>query len=310
MDKEIIIMFSAGVARTRMMRPVLLLSFLVAGVVVALSFYAGPWTQKMLKARSLEINTDITNAMLQPGVFTNPAAGITAFIRSRDEKGYIYGIFFQDGRNPDKPVSYTAESGALVYRQGQTNLLMFNGHVQHYDKQAPNAGITFVNFDRYSYDLSQLTQITTSKNVRGRELYPSQLYARWFDKKTPQKQKKDIYLFANNAMLKAFYVIAYGFIVLAVFLPAQISRQGYTKRITVAALVALGLSFSHFPILTYGYDNIFFFAWLYLNPMIVIALALFVCLRGVGVFTRIKHHRATKKADRTPPATLSSLEVI
>ena len=303
MDREIIIMFSAGIGRTRLMRPVLMLAFLVAGLTLALTFYAGPWGQKMLKERALEINADITSTLLQPGVFTSPGKGITAFIRSRDDKGFLYGIFFQDKRNKDKPISYTAESGTLIYSAGKINLLMFNGHVQHYDKTAPQAGITLVKFQRYSYDISQLTHIKSSALSRSRELYPQELYRVWFDDKTSLKRKKNIFLFFSNAMLKALYIIAYAFIVLAIFLPAQVNRHGYTKRIALAIVAALALSFSHFPILTYAWSDIYFLILLYLNPIIASALAAFICLRGVGFIARYKHGSASKKIEKQPLTT-------
>ncbi len=300
MDKEIITMFAAGVATTRLMRPVVILSFFIITLILGLEFYIAPWTNQLLKQRSLEINADVANAMLRPGIFTNPARGITAFIRARDEKGFVYGVFFQDSRDKKKSVSYTAESGTLVYNKGKTHLLMFNGHAQHYDKNAEHGGITLIKFERYSYDLSQLVRVSSSAILGARELYPHQIYDRWFNEKTSAAQKKDIFLFVNRVLLRAFYVFAYGFIVLAIFLPAQINRQGYAKRIRFAIVVAIALFFSPFPLLTNATNNVYYFALLYIIPIVVTLLALFVCLRGVGFVARFKHRIATQKINELP----------
>lgn len=298
MDREIIIMFSTGVSRARLMRPVLFLALAIATLVMALGFVVAPWTNQLAKQRSLEINSDIANAMLRPGIFTNPTRGVTAFIRTRNEKGFLYGIFFQDARDPQKPVSYTAESGALIYEKSGTRLVMFDGHVQYIDKTSTRGGVTLVKFDRYSYNLSQLVKLSSSTFISGRELFPHQLYERWQNNKTPVAEKKDMFLFANNLALKAFYIIAYSLIALAVFLPAQINRQGYRKRIIFASATALALSVSHFPLLSIAFTNSFYFAWLYINPIIVSALAAFICLRGVGFIARIKHRAASKAREK------------
>ena len=303
LDSEIIAMFSVGISKWRIMRPALWFSFALAGMILILELYAAPWANRQLQSRALEINANIANAMLRPGLFTSPISGITAFIRKRDKDGQIYGIFFQDQRDPDKLISYTAQSGTLVRNQGRVELIMFNGHVQHYDRKAEKTGITLVKFDRYSYNLTHLSKPDSSNTLKLNELYPHQIFNRINDDDATPTQRRDATTFAHKIALNPLYIIAYALLALAIFLPAQINRGGYKKRIIIAIIIALAMRFSSFVFANLSADHILYLLAAYLIPLITSVITLWVILRNTNVIYRIRYHFAHRKALRQASAS-------
>ena len=299
LDNEITVLFSAGISRLRLGWPVMIVAGATAILLLGVGFYATPWAYRTMKVRLLQIDTDIASAMFRPGVFTNPTRGITAFIRARDDQGFIHGIFFQDSRDRDHPISYTAESGAVTSAEGRSELIMFNGHIQHYDRTVKNSGsgVTLIAFDRYSYDLSLLARARTAAAPRVQELYPDELLAFLNAASTTEKQKQKAIASFHERILKSIYVILYALLALAVFLPAQTNRKGYALRILLAVIAALIVRIGGIAMIDYVAGHSIQGALLtYALPIGMISATLFAISHGVGPIERIRHRIATARS--------------
>ena len=299
LDNEITVLFSVGISRLRLGWPVMIVAGATAILLLGVGFYATPWAYRTMKVRLLQIDTDIASAMFRPGVFTNPTRGITAFIRARDDQGFIHGIFFQDSRDRDHPISYTAESGAVTNAEGRSELIMFNGHIQHYDRTGKNSdsGVTLIAFDRYSYDLSLLARAHTTAAPRAQELYPDELLAFLNAASTTAKQKQKAIASFHERILKSIYVILYALLALAVFLPAQTNRKGYALRISLAVIAALIVRIGGIAMIDYVAGHSIQGALLtYALPIGMIGVTLFAISHGVGPIERIRHRIATARS--------------
>ena len=309
LDNEITVLFSVGISRLRLGWPVMIVAGATAILLLGVGFYATPWAYRTMKVRLLQIDTDIASAMFRPGVFTNPTRGITAFIRARDDQGFIHGIFFQDSRDRNHPISYTAESGAVTNAEGRSELIMFNGHIQHYDRTVKNntiknstgknsdSGVTLIAFDRYSYDLSLLARARTTAAPRAQELYPDELLAFLNAASTTEKQKQKAIASFHERILKSIYVILYALLALAVFLPAQTNRKGYALRISLAVIAALIVRIGGIAMIDYVAGHSIQGALLtYALPIGMIGVTLFAISHGVGPIERIRHRIATARS--------------
>ena len=301
LDNEITVLFSVGISRLRLGWPVMIVAGATAILVLGIGFYATPWAHRTMKTRLLQIDTDIASVMFRPGVFTNPTRGITAFIRTRDDQGFIHGIFFQDSRDLDHPISYTAESGVVTNEEGHSELIMFNGHIQHYDRTVKNSdsssGVTLIAFDRYSYDLSLLARARITAAPRAQELYPDELLTFLNAASTTAQQKQKAIASFHERILKPIYVILYALLALAVFLPAQANRGGYALRISLAVIAALIVRIGGIAMIDYAAGHSIQGAVLtYALPVGMIGAALFAISHGVGPIERIRHRIATARS--------------
>ena len=232
---EMTAMFSAGFSRASIMRPVMIFATLIALLFLLTAFYARPWSENMRRITIVQIRADVISTMLRIGSFTNPANGITAFIRDHDATGVIHGILLQDDRNPQQSVSYMAETGALLRSERAAKLIMFNGVIQHNDRSKAR-GITTLSFDKYSYDLSELMAPVGWTERRIRELYPQDLFLIPQDASPQDISARQA--MAHNYLALALYIFIYALLALDAITPVHGSQHSLTERIAIMSGVA------------------------------------------------------------------------
>jgi lipopolysaccharide export system permease protein len=154
-DSELIVMSAAGVSRWRVFRPLLALTLIVATFTIAVSAEIGPWTLRVLREQIARVNADIVSNVAIPGRFMTMDRALTFHIRERGPNGLMMGIFVFDARNPENETVYIAERGRITQSEQGTYLVLDQGLMQRRQNQTKSP--SFVEFQRYAFDLSQLT---------------------------------------------------------------------------------------------------------------------------------------------------------
>ena len=108
-----------------------------------------------------EIRADLVTRIVQPGRFVPLSSGaLTLHIRERLPNGQLLGIFIDDQRDPKERVTFLAEQGDIITKDDR-HLSAARGR-----QRAAAAGRgpdpNIVQFDRYAFDLSQLSSETQS----------------------------------------------------------------------------------------------------------------------------------------------------
>ncbi len=153
-DSELIVMNAAGVSRWRIFRPLLALTLIVASLSILVSAEVGPWTLRTLREQIARVNADIVSNVAVPGRFLSLEKGLTFHVRERGPNGLMMGIFVHDARTPENETTYIAERGRITQADKAAYLILDQGVMQRRQTgKAPN----FVEFQRYAFDLSQLT---------------------------------------------------------------------------------------------------------------------------------------------------------
>ncbi|MBS4082589.1 MAG: LPS export ABC transporter permease LptF [Rhizobiales bacterium] len=154
-DSELIVMNAAGVSRWRIFRPLFALTMIVATLTIAVSAEVGPWTLRTLREQISKVNADIVSNVAIPGRFMSMDRGLTFHVRERSPDGLMLGIFVFDARNQDNETTYIAERGRIVHSPQGAYLILDGGVMQR--RQGQNKSPNFVEFQRYAFDMSQLT---------------------------------------------------------------------------------------------------------------------------------------------------------
>ncbi|MGA2567931.1 MAG: LPS export ABC transporter permease LptF [Pseudolabrys sp.] len=170
-DSEIIVMNASGMSPWILFRAFLAAAVVVAILVTAISAYFAPKGLRMLREWLTEVHADVVGNLVQPGRFTNIAAGVTMRIRERHSNGQMVGIFLDDQRDPAQRVTVIADVGEVLNSPNGTFLVLQNGMVQRFE--AKERDPTMVVFDRYAFDLSTLIpgQQTITYSIRERYLW-------------------------------------------------------------------------------------------------------------------------------------------
>ena len=235
-ESELIIYFSTGLSRWAVARPVMMVASIVALLVLALNLWLTPIGLRALQASVFELREDLAGAILTDGTFNVPVAGLTVFIRERVSASELNGIMVHDNRDRSAPVTYMAEQGSLVRTQDGAQLIMVNGNLQQ--KGEKPGAISVLYFDKYSFDLSEFTQIT---NVIAYK--PNQRpFMELLDPDTHANSERDAQKFVKELHTRIstpFIVFTYAAIVLAALVGGPFRRRGAGWRITYAIIAAL-----------------------------------------------------------------------
>jgi|SRR6185295_4005711 len=154
-DSELIVMSAAGLSPWQVFKPLMLFSLLVAALSAAISIEIGPLSVRVLRDQMSAVTADIVNNVAQPGRFAAIDRGLTFHVRERGTGGTLRGIFVNDSRDPNAVTTYVADRGRIVSSDAGIFLVLEQGTMHRAAAQVRNASM--VEFERYAFDLSQLT---------------------------------------------------------------------------------------------------------------------------------------------------------
>ncbi len=171
-DSELIVMSAAGVSPARVARPLFILTVLVMVFVGALSLWLTPSSIRHFRLLLTQVQANLLTAIVRPGQFTQADRGLTFHIRDRAPGGVLLGIVVADTRDPQVHMIYVAERGVITEQPQGTFFVLENGNLQR--RETKDGATSIVVFDRYAFDLSQLTQAAETI-YRPSERYTSEL---------------------------------------------------------------------------------------------------------------------------------------
>ena len=282
-DSELIVMSAAGLSPFGILRPFLVLSLIIAGLVAFLTLWIMPQSFMILRDVVTKIRADVVSNIVREGQFTQLDKGIIFHFREKSGPA-LMGIFIQDRRDPERTAIYVAERGQTIESAGQSYLLLENGSVQRENKQNPIPQI--VTFQRYAFDLSQFASEAQSVYAKPRERTTWQLLNMPDTENLTPTQIGRIKAELHDRITAPIYALAFGMIGFAALGVARTTRQGrgLAMAAAVAGVVALRIaSFAlsslmiRFPILT---------PLAYIMPISALQLGIFIGCGGTGLLAR------------------------
>jgi lipopolysaccharide export system permease protein len=233
-DSELVVMWASGVSRFQLALPVLAGAALVMAITYACSLYLMPLGQRTMKDKVFDIRADIGAAILKEGAFTTPSDGLTVFIRELSPNGDIKGILVHDNRQPQRPVTYLAESGVLAQTPEGARLIMMNGNIEQ--GEGRGARLSVLRFERYVFDLDQYAGPQRASDRDTSERYLPELLNPPFAE--AQSVRRGVYIAEGHNRLSApLYCIAFALIALAATAKGRLARASYALRLSGATLL-------------------------------------------------------------------------
>ncbi|MEJ6478192.1 MAG: LptF/LptG family permease, partial [Octadecabacter sp.] len=167
-ESELTVVQATGFSAFRLARPVLVFGLIVAGMMMVLTHYLAPTSSARLADRSAEVADNMTARLLTEGQFSNPATGITLYIREITPAGELLDIFLSDNRMENKNITYTANRAYLVRGEDGPQLVMIDGMVQTLETDSQRLFTT--TFSDFAYDIGALITTTDERNRSVAEL--------------------------------------------------------------------------------------------------------------------------------------------
>ena len=233
-ESELVVMRSAGLSHLALARPVLMLAGIAWLVLMSLSVYFLPASNRAFKDLQFEIRNRFVSSLLQEGTFTTVSDKLTIYIRARDERGELIGLLINDDREPRRPVTILAERGVFADTPAGGRIVMVNGNRQQFDTETRK--LSLLTFDRYTLDLASLHDAPVVRFREAQERFLGELFFPPPD--TDRELRLGFLVEAHQRILIPLSVFSFALIPLLCLLPGEFDRRGQLKRALLAILIA------------------------------------------------------------------------
>jgi len=233
-ESELIVMRSAGLSHLALAKPALILAAIAFLVLLSLSAYFLPASNRAFKDLQFEIRNRFVSSLLQEGTFTTISDKLTIYIRGRDERGEVVGLLINDNREPHRPVTILAERGVFADTPAGSRIVMVNGNRQQFDPETRK--LSLLTFDRYTLDLDSLHDAPVVRFREAQERFLDELFFPPPD--TDPILRRGLIVEAHQRILIPLSALSFALIPLACLLPGEFNRRGQLKRALLAIVVA------------------------------------------------------------------------
>ena len=236
-DSELVVMMGAGLGPVSMLRPVALFGVLIGLAMAIVLTVLVPRSGALLAERTRAIRSDLANALIVERQFLHPLPGLTLFIADTSREGEMAGIFLNDQRDAERPVTYSARRALLVREGLEARLVMQEGVAL--TAGAGREQLTSVRFDQFVFDLSELIREESARVRR-----PSEYQVRELLAPSPEMladgryDRADFVSEGHYKITMPLLAMIYPMIALVTLLAGGYRRSGFGKRVVVAIGVA------------------------------------------------------------------------
>ncbi|UCH74299.1 MAG: LPS export ABC transporter permease LptF [Rhodospirillales bacterium] len=283
-DRELVVLRAAGFSNLRLAGPAMGVAVVTMLIVFVLNIYLLPVSFRQFKELYLTASSDYSAILLQEGSFQTLPQRRVIFIRERIGAGRFNGILFHDAGNPDQPVTYMAESGALVRTEAGSRIVLINGNRQQFDRD--RGTVSFLAFEKNSLDLDLATGVAPGGRKRGpEEMFLWELFDPVLAGDTTQTRYRAE---AHSRMVSPF--LAFGFVVmaLAILLSGDFARRGQVNRVVMAIIVVVVLQTAAIAAHNLASDNARMIPLLYAGGGLPIAVGLLILSQAAGRRVRVR----------------------
>lgn len=266
LEKELIVIKSAGFSNNKLTKPVYVILIFVLIISYILNFKIIPDQNQKFDEYKWKIRNDLSFLMLKEEEFNNITDGLVLYIKEV-KVNILDSILIYENRSPNKENIIYAEKGKLVKTKNGLSLAMINGITQNKDTKSNN--ITFSKFESYTIDLGVKTPKRIDK-FRTRDMNLIELI----------ENKESLYYLSylsalHKRVILPLHGIILAFIALIAVLKSKFQRTGNSLRITLYVLLALGIQLFLAFLINLMEDNKIFIPLNYLVIIFIITTAVY-----------------------------------
>lgn len=255
-DSEIAVIHAAGVSRWRIAAPLLVIA---AGAMLAtlwVNLDLMPRSYRTLKQSVADIRADFASSVLRSGEFTTVINGLTIYVEVARPGGQFEGLLVSDYRNGEDPEIYMAQKGLLQETVNGPVLYLKNGNVQTVDEA--EGTIEFINFKDTAVNISDFSKGGGELQLELTERYLSELFRPDMTNAWDRENASKLIAEGHNRLASPLYAFAYVLLAIYTLIGGSYSRQGYGRRIAIAAAGAGALRIGGFVIQGLTAENYYY----------------------------------------------------
>jgi lipopolysaccharide export system permease protein len=275
-EQEIVICFAGGMSRWRVAAPAIRLAAFITVANLVLNLWIQPAAFREMRDVLEAVRSDLATTLIRPGEFTHPAAGLTVFAQSMDDRGVIRNLFVDQVTGKGTSTTYMAGEGSIVKRFGDPILILHDGSMQQFSKTGALNVLTFV---EYPLDLKPFLSSEGQVLYHPSDRYLHELFYPDLRRAWERANYKKLVAEGNGRLATPLYNLAYMALALAAVLGGAFSRLGYGVRIATAGAAALGVRVLGFVAGAVSDGNLRLNPLQYAIPLICFVVCMSIVLR-------------------------------
>src|SRR5665213_291473 len=233
-ESELVVMRASGVSQRALAKPALLVGLIGMIILYSMSLYFLPTANRAFKDLQFEIRNKFAAVLVQEGVFNTISDTLMVYVKQRDTS------------DKDKPITISAERGAIAETDDGPRILLVNGIRQQFDRETGK--LSSLTFQKYTLDLSEVKDAAEIRDRQPDERYIDELIApRLINGKPDQALVTELHMRLAGP-LAALSMAALPILCL---LPGEFNRRGQSRRIFLAVAIALAIE-----IVDVGFKNL------------------------------------------------------
>jgi lipopolysaccharide export system permease protein len=275
-DSEIVVMRTAGISDLGLARPAVVFGVIAAGLVYLLTLFAIPASMRGYRDIQRDLAGNIAGVLVEAGVFTDLAPGVTFFANDRDRNGGFSGIIVDDSRDPIRRLIYTAVRGAIVSSPDGPSAILENGTYQETDRKSGKVSVLY--FEHTTVGLGGFLGHTEGpRQLSSEELYLPQLFSG--NGETDPTARGRLRAQAHQRLADPLYAIAMALIAAGALISSGLPRQSQNMQMVAATMGASLLMILSFVLRSVTQRLVYLAPVAYVLPILAMVIASWLLLR-------------------------------
>lgn len=235
-DSELAVIDAAGAPRGIIQRPLILLAAGLSLFSFVMMGFIEPAMRVNVRTMIATAYADLLSSVIEEKTFRQIEPGLFVQISERQSGRAMKGLLVADSRDPSSELIYYAREGAVD--ESGKSLVMQDGEVQ---RKAPNGDVTVIRFDRYAFDLSDLSEERGQARfgAKDRDLFylmdPDPLDERYL--KDPNDYRAEL----HRRVSASFFPLVFAFVSLMMSGDARSHREAHLHPMASALLLSLAI---------------------------------------------------------------------
>lgn len=190
-DRESVAFLACGISPMRILRPVLFMASIAAGLDMYVLMRLTPQANDTWRDITFKLLVDTTSSDVRPGVFYERLKDRVLYVRETERGGHWTGVFMADMSNADQPVITLAREGTLIIEPEHERVaMMFSGVAQYRPAGADSRAYALSSVEDVRVEVSAAEMFGRGTLPGVREKTPAQLRQMIAEIRTNQARQK------------------------------------------------------------------------------------------------------------------------
>lgn len=282
LDREMIVMFAAGLSALRLGRPFFIFAIVMMAIQFMLSGWVSPIAVETLQKLRGDVKSHYATLMFREGVFNSIGPNMTAYVEKRVGLNELQNLMIHDERGTlanGKITTILAKRGIVDMNENAQRLLVYDGTQYEYDPVKETTAR--LDFSRYSLDIPDNPDAI---GARWREPDERALPELFLDKKTitgnDLKNYNEFIAEAHRRLSTPFLYLSYAAMVIAFLLLGRWNRRQQTTHILKAGFCIVVIQALYIILYNEAQGAVFLNAGLYVLAIAPALLAFSILYRN------------------------------